>query len=100
MLVLQYSMLYPTDSQEHITTVTKMSKMTSALMTTTMVIPSQSPTMIVTEPTTDMLLLITIPVATAAITVIIVLAVTLYRFRRYSKCLDKVILSCFAREVE
>ena len=94
---------YPTDSQEHITTVTKMSKMTSALMTTTMVIPSQSPTMIVTEQITDMLLLITIPVATAAITVIIVLVVTHYRFRRcYSKCLfnDKMTLSHFAREVE
>ena len=102
--VVQY--VYATDIQEHITTVTEMSNMMSVLMTT-LIQHSQSPppTVIVKyEPKTNKLLLIALPVSTAAITVIIVSVMTLlYIFRRCSKCLlifFEVVLSCFAREVE
>ena len=63
------------------------------------------PTVIVKyEPTANKLLLIAIPVSTAAITVIIVSVMTLlYTFRRCGKCLlisFEVVLSCSVRDVE
>ena len=98
--------VYATDIQKHITTVTEMSNMMSALMTTLIKhSQSPSPTVIVKyEPTANKLLLIALPVSTAAITVIIVSAMTLlYTFRRCGKCLlisFEVVLSCFVRDVE
>ena len=101
--VLQCNNVYCTDSQEHITTVTTMLKVMSAL--TTMTNKSPMPTMMITMPATknSTVFFIAVPVTSAAITVIIVAMIILYILRRYSKCLFVgclIFLGCSAREVE
>ena len=95
--------VYCTDSQEHISTVTALLKVMSALATMTN--KSPIPTMMITRPATknSTVFFIAVPVTFAAITVIIVAMIVLYILRRYSKCLFVwclTILGYLAREVE
>ena len=79
--------VYSTDSQEHISTVTTMLKVMSALTALgTMTNKSPMPTMMITGPATRVFF-IAVPVTSAAITVIIVAMIILYKLRRYSKYL-------------
>ena len=101
--VLLCNNIYSTDSQEHITTVTTMLKVISAL--TTMTNKSPIPTVMITMPATkySTVFFIAVPVTSAAITVIIMAMIILYLLRRYSECLFVWCLTSvgyLAREVD